>query len=440
MNNYEFYALILNNTYLFLILVVGSLLLHYAVFRYQVHSILDPFFLAVISSAFCMADVILLYATSQITNYIFISYLLTQFAFILGLFTFGVKRKWFSENQKHNSGYKSITGIFTFYFFSSVYLLSQSAIYVLKGIPLFMQSRLETFADGGGTGVLGRVTDVCSVFSIYLFFSVIKIDKLRFSEFPKYLILALIFTTFLLSGSKASFLTVFNIFWCYIVFAYLKGRDYMGFLRILKKSFKPILLFCLIFVIGIIFIQSSDQIDNPEDRLNPMYSLALRFVHSGDVYWYAYANDVYLTIPGDRWFAALFNDTLGFLRIANWDTLPEAIGITLKNIHHPSDIPQGPNGRHNVFGLIYYGFWGSICFSFLLGVFLSFVRNKLHYFLKYDNLGGFIFTYLMLKIANIDSDPMLTVTYITNIVFIFPILYIIYLIVLEFFSSKTMIT
>lgn len=441
MNNYEFYAVALDNINFFLILIVSSLLVHYLIFRYQVPSILDPYFLAVVSSAFCMADVFLLYFTDHTTSYVFSNYIFTQLSFFLGLFTFGVRRKWTSIEVEpaKEPRIKIKTDLLAFYFFSIVYLLDQAAIYLLKGIPLLMQSRLETFADGGGLGVLGRISDVCSVFSLYLFFSVIKIDKFRISEIPKYLVLLLIFATFLLSGSKSSFLIVFNIFWCYIVFAFLKGGNYMFFLRILKNNIKPILAISLLIVSGIIFIQTSREVQNPEDRLNPILSLALRFVHSGDVYWYAYPNNVYLTIPSDHWFAALFNDPLGFLRIISWDKMPEALGITLKNIHHPSDILQGPNARHNVFGLIYYGFFGSILFSYFLGLFLGFVRNKLYLLLSYNKLGGFIFTYLMLKIAAIDSDPMLTITYLTNLIFIFPVIYVTYLIFVEFFTVSPLI-
>jgi hypothetical protein len=201
----------------------------------------------------------------------------------------------------------------------------------------------------------------------------------------------------------------------------------MTFLKILKKNIKVILISSLAIVSVIITIQTNLNVENENDRLNPLISLIIRFIHSGDVYWYAYPNNVYLSIKNDHWFASLFTDTLGFLRLVEWKDLPEAIGITFKNIHHPSDIPQGPNARHNVFGLIYYGFYGSILFSYILGLVLGFVRNMLPYLLNGNTLGGFIFTYLMIKISSIDSDPMLALTYITNLVFIFPILYVIYL-------------
>lgn len=432
MNNYEFYDVALNNISLFFSLLIFSFCLHYFLFRSQVKSILDPYFLAVISSVFCFTVVFLLYFTDNISFYLILSYSLTQLGFVLGLYTFSAKKLSFNDNAKiiipNNKG----NSLIAFYFFSFIYLVSQCIIYKLKGIPLFMESRLETFASGGGTGVLGRISDVSSVFSLYAFFLVIKIDKFRISEVYKYIVLGLIFVTFFLSGSKSSFLIVFNVFWCYIVFAKIKGGNYLVYFKLMKDNIKLILVFSIIIVCFIIYVQSSNPNNAGDNTLNPFLALCLRLVHSGDIYWYAYPNNVYLKIPSNQWFAALFNDTLGLLRIQDWSKLPEAIGITFKNIHHPSDIPQGPNARHNVFGLIYYGFFGSIFFSYCVGVVLSFIRNKLPYILRADIFGGATFTYLMCRGASIDSDPMLTITYFDNIVFILPILYVLYLMLIEF--------
>ncbi len=436
MNNYEFYDIALNNISLFISLLFFSVFIHYIIFRSQVKSILDPYFLAVISSVFCLTVVYLLYLTSNISFYLFMSYNLTQLGFILGIFTFKYKitinKKKNLINEKNNNN----NSLVAFYFFSSVYIISQCLIYKLKGIPLFMESRLETFSSGGGAGVLGRISDVSSIFSLYAFFLVIKIDKFRISEIPKYLILLLIFITFFLSGSKSTFLIVFSVFWCYIIFTQIKGGDYLVYLQLMKKNMKWIILFSILISSFIIYVQSNP--DNASDNtLNPFLALCLRFVHSGDIFWYAYPDNVYLKIPSNQWIAALLHDTFGLLRIQDWSNLPEAIGITLKDIHHPSDVLQGPNARHNVFGLIYYGFFGSIFFSYSLGVFLSFVRNKLPYILRADIFGGATFTYLMCRGASIDSDPMMTITYFDNIVFILPLLYIMYLLLIEFLRINT---
>ena len=224
--------------------------------------------------------------------------------------------------------------------------------------------------------------------------------------------------------------------WCFISFAKIKGDNVSIYIEFLKKNLKSILLCGLGMVSFIIFIQSNPN-DLDENTLNPILALSLRFIHSGDVYWYAYPNHVYLLVNGERWFTALFTDTLGLLRVIDWEQLPEAIGITLKNIHHPSDILQGPNARHNVFGLVYFGFYGSILFSFILGALLGFIRNILPYLLSNNFFGGGLFTYLMCRGAAIDTDPMLTITYFNNLIFIFPSLFIGYLFVKEILNMKS---
>ena len=150
---------------LFLFIVV-----HYLIFRKYVTSVLDPILLPVISSVFSMADVYLLFFTNSISTYLFINFNLTQLAFWFGLFYFKTKINSKFNTLKTNTFSNNFNNTLSFYFFSIIYLCSQVLIYVTKGIPLLKESRLETFADGGGEGVLGRIVDVTSIFCLYSFF------------------------------------------------------------------------------------------------------------------------------------------------------------------------------------------------------------------------------------------------------------------------------
>jgi hypothetical protein len=437
MNNFDFYSIVLNNIVLSSFFLIFSLIVHFLIFRPLVNSVVDPYFLSILSSIFSTSVVLILAYTRNISMQLFLSFVLTQLGFFIGLFTFRFRKEpnvsiRVNFKQNYNSH------LIAFYFFSFIYLLSQGVIYVIKGIPLFMESRLETFTGGGGSGVFGRISDVSSVFSLYAFFLVVKIDRFRLVDGFKYLTLVLIFITLFLSGSKSSFLIVLYVFWCFIFFARVKGDNVSVYYQFFKKNIKIIILGGLGLVSVIISIQSnSNGLD--EIGLNPIIALILRFIHSGDVYWYAYPNNVYLLVNGERWFAALFTDTLGLLRLIEWDQLPEAIGITLKNIHHSSDILQGPNARHNVFGLIYFGLYGSILFSFILGALLSFIRNVLPYLVNNNYFGGGIFTFLMCKGAALDTDPMLAITYFNNLIFIFPVLYVGYLFVRQILLKNSVV-
>lgn len=439
MNNYEFFGDVLDNINLFFGILFLSLIFHYFLFRSQIKSFIDPYFFAVFSSAFCLTDVFFMYFINKISFYIFSSYVLTQISFFLGFYSFK-KRKTPIVNVKNldEKPDVSLNDLIAFYFFSFIYLTSQVIIYATKGIPLFMVSRLETFSDGGGSGVLGRITEVSSIFSLYSFFLVIKVDKIRLSESFKYIIISLIFLTFMLSGSKGSFLTIFYVFWTYIVFSQLKGGEYQVYLRLLKKNIKRIVFFSVSLACLVIYIQSKNKQEEADisEAMNPIVEMAFRFVYSGDIYWFSYPNNVYQSIPSDRGITALFGDVFGLFRIYDWTELPEAIGLTMKRYHHPSDIIMGSNARHNVFGLIYYGFIGSIFFSYTLGLMLSFIRNKLPSYLNYTFFGGGVFTYLIIKTAGLDTDPPLTVTYLDNLFFVFPILFLGYLVLVELMKFK----
>lgn len=425
MNNFEFYRIILENIYLFCFILLISFLIHYLFFRKLIYTILDPYLLPVISSVFSFTVVVFLSLCNEIPIYTFTNFIFTEFSFWVGLFFFKkpniLKKNYAKQYSNDLNKVSNNLVISSFYFFSFIFIISQFIIYYIKGIPLFMESRLETFSDGGGLGFLGRITDICSIFSIYSFFLSLKTSS---KSFLRISLFSVILFTLLLSGSKSSFLIIFFVFFSISIIKCANNIKNDLYFKV--SFFNKILIACftLFFVLSIIFIQSKNDALNPEEQLNPFFSLLLRFVHSGDIYWYSYANDVYKQIDNKRWFTALFNDFLGLFRIFKWNELPEAIGITLKNIHHPSDVPQGPNARHNVFGLIYFGYIGSIIFSFLIGFIISFIRNKLPLLLKFNLLNGFIFTYLLIKVSGFDSDPMLTITYFDNLLFIFPFLYL----------------
>jgi hypothetical protein len=419
-NNYDFYKVLLNHEVLFGFLTAASLVLHYFVFRRVVITVFDPYFLHVLFSAFSMPSVYLLYFTGHIPDYLAASYTLTQLAFWMGIYAFPQLKSMVSSSlattdtsdntRPGNYYYKQVF----FYASAAVLIVVQLAIYKLKGVPLLMASRLTLMGSGGGVGVLGRIADVSMICVLYSFFDGLHFGRHKMMDIGRYFVFGLVLMILLLSGSKSSLTTVVFVLWAYIVFEILKGGSFKTQLNIVKKYYKQILLGCVGMAVLVIAITAKAGADSP------LFLLFLRLVHTADVYWYAYPNDVYLRLTEVEWWKALFLDFLGMTRLYTWEELPKAIGVPLKQFHHPSDIPEGPNARHNVFGLVYMGFYWSIAFSFILGVTLSFVRNVLPRMLKKNVVGGVVFTYLVIKISGLDSDPMLALTYVNNAVFIMP--------------------
>jgi hypothetical protein len=430
MNNYEFYHFLLENPWGYVSCLFVSAVVHYIVYRRIIFTIFDPLFLFVVFEIWASAAVYFLFMVDEISSYDFISFLCCQCAFWIGLRAFpSIKAKLLTRRpiEKTNGfEYQKKTAII--FYLSTIILLScQGIVYYMKGIPIFLDSRLEIFAQGKGEGIFGRIIDVMSICSLFTFFSIIRFDFLRKSELPKYLLLAVVFVTFLLSGSKSAFLTVVYSFWAFLVFSALKGQPIHRLLLLLRKYTKLIIAASFGLVILVIFVQTKGQ-------ENGWFMLALRFVHSGDIYWYAYPNDVYKIIDSSHPFQALFTDMLGMLRIYKWEDLPQAIGVILKDYHHPTKELDGPNARFPVFGLVYFGFAGGIFFSFIIGIIFSTVRNVVPLLMGKSAISGIVFSYLMIKLPSLATDPMLGLTAADNLLFVLP------LILLPLLTFNTLVT
>jgi len=88
MDWFTFGLLLYENLPLYLCILTGSLILYIAIFRKSYISFLDPFIFNLTYSVFGFSVVIFLYATKSMDVKYFYSYLLTQTAFFVGVFTF----------------------------------------------------------------------------------------------------------------------------------------------------------------------------------------------------------------------------------------------------------------------------------------------------------------------------------------------------------------
>lgn len=100
--------------------------------------------------------------------------------------------------------------------------------------------------------------------------------------------------------------------------------------------------------------------------------LVYRFVAFGDVYWYTYPNGYIDLVNVTSPFVSLFNDFMGLFRLANWNALPDSLGLSIYRMHHASDVIM-VNPRLNIMGYIYFGYFG-IVFSFVIGVIVGYIR------------------------------------------------------------------
>ncbi len=436
MNNYDFYFLFYKNQLLFWLSLAICLCLFYFVYRRYIVNFLDPLLFSYIITSFGATDVLLMYLTHSIKTYYLVNYLLTQSAFFLGLWLFKPFNSIKNEYKIRTLTIPNEELVMKIFFIicSLLLILIQLQVYAVAGIPIISNSRLDTFSGGSGFGIFSRVIEVVQIFSItLLFYFFINIKAINLGFVMKiycYMFAVLLVLFAILNGSKSGILLIIFSAFCAWVFSYNKDVN-NSVLSFLSKYKLYILVFALLSAITVIMLQSDG-----DANMNPIEILAMRFVFSGDVYWYAYPNDVIIGFNNYNGFKALFTDLIGFLRLDSWDNLTGHFGIDLYKYHHSTQVTQGPNARHNVFGLLYFGFWGSYVFSFVLGIVFSFIRNILPILLPKNFLSMCILSYLFIKVVPaIDTDPILCITYIDNLLFITPFLlllvFAIYMILLK---------
>lgn len=432
MSNLEFYEFILNNWQIFICSLLICLLIYYLTYKRVFLSLLDPLNFSLLNSVLGATVVFFLFFIGQINSYYFLSYCFTQIAFTLGFFVFKpinineIKHR-FRHEIKLKDELKFLQIVFVVS--SLIHLGCQFSVYLTRGIPLFMDAYLETYNVGGGFGILSRIITTSTVVSWYLLIHFLMNEKGKKMKVYlwTYMIISLLF--FSVNGSKGTFL---NIGLTLFLYTLINSRYSLNLQnlrsKIEKMSIKLFAVVCVMIIV-ILSIKSSEG-------LNPFVALGIRLIHSGDAYFYGYPNDVLTKIELGNGFYALFSDFLGMTRLISWDQLPQPIGMTLLRYNHPGiDVVAGANARHNIFGLFYFGYLGSIIFSFSIGLLLSFSRNFLYRYLPCNVFYGLFYTLIYFCSINLESDVVLALFGLNS--YIIGLMLILVMSLLMYFMLKT---
>ena len=405
MTNWDFLSLLTSNIQSFICSFVSSFCIYYYCFRNVIHSILDPLFWSLLGSCFGFSVVSFLFLLDQISIYYYSSYLLTQFSFIIFLLI-GMKHRISIINPVIiiNKSYF----LYCFFFISLfVDIFCQTLTLYLRGIPILMESRLETFSGGTGYGLFSRFLDISRCFTLYFVFYFWFFHKFRriLKVYIIYLFLVLV-----ASGSKSSVLSIGVLYFCY-VFSNRITNGLKGLSRITKLLIPISILGALL----MLYIRLGSFTTS-------IIELLARFVFYGDIYWQAYPNDFLSVLNDSSPFKALFSDFLGSFRLIDWANLPTPIGIDLYKSVHSVDLMTGPNARHNVFGLLYFGYAGSCLFSAVIGLCTGFFRQLCLSFSGHSHIIKALAVILYIKMIALETDPTLAVTGLVSILMVFPIL------------------
>lgn len=430
MNWVDFGILLNNNLGLYLLSLLIAFIVYFIVFRETYISFLDPLVFSLFTSMFGFALVVFLSLTNSIDNKYLINYLLTQFAYWIGFFLFKPLRIKSISSKYYAVAFKDEAVLIKFFFLivTVFYVTLQTASFVLVGIPLFMDSHVDTYANSGGLGFLGRLLDVLKPMEIFLLCYIFLHKENKIFRGFTWLVLGFVMVSLIFSGSKSQFLLIGQILFIFFILNFAKTSINFKFIKKIEK----IILFLGVFIVfGMFAIQLSQN-----ENTSITKGFLFRLVESGDVYHFAYVKHTIEYLKGDNAFLALFGNIFAAFRLVPREQIPESLGITLFNYYYVSDSTAGPNPRLNVFAYVYYGFIGSIIFSFIVGLFVGYIRNKLFFKLRKNVFAQLFYTVLYLQIMNFETDPASAVSGIQNILIIFPAITLIMFVVYAIFSPK----
>ena len=395
MNSPEFMLLLYKNWDIMFISMIFISSIYILLFRNFFLSIFDPILFSFFFSMIGGATMLFLFFIDKLKGDYLLFYILTQGAFFIGILFFRpIKIR--SICNKKNTDYNNILTIKYFYLFASISLIIlQSFIYFFKGIPLFMESRLNIIGDDILFKFYNRLKDIFYIPVILLMYYFIFSKKYIF--YKKYSIIVLLFIIIsnILNGSKAALISLVLIYFVYALFS-LKNSDSYSF-NILKKHTKKVFLLSLLGAIVVVTL--SEKTDNS------LLFILYRIFISGDSYFMTFP---YSTIENfvsrDHWFINLFASPLSLLGIIPTDMIPSPLGFDIMEYHNKVNLFKGPNPRHNILGYVYIGYYGSILFSFIIGVLYGFIRNKLFFLLPSNPIGLIIYGSFLFSIIQIEAD------------------------------------
>jgi len=430
MNNIEFHIHYYANLEIGILFLLISSVITFLVVRKQVYSIFDPLFFNFLMGVAGYSVVFYLYYFDLIDEYYYYSFLSTQAAFFIGLSIFSTP-KYFSQSNKVS--YMAI-GITKYMYFLSFFMffISQITVYYFNGLPIFMESRLAIFSGGSGFGILSRVIYVTSTISLTISsYSILFNKKMGISFLIHYFILFFYIFVSIVSGSKGALLVMIFIISLMLFYSRRKSINRSVESKANKMMLK---LVFILFPAAILTVYIQTGVNN---LIEPIIAIAMRFIHTGQIFYMVYPNDILNSFPEESAVLALFRDILGALRIYSWDELPTNHGLLAFQYHYDLDILTGPNDRHNTFGLFYFGFYGAIIFSFIMGFILSFIRNYLYTYLKFNLITMSLYVLLVLSANNLNQDPSgMAVGYFFSIMLVFIPLFLISYLLFEISRKK----
>lgn len=425
-----FLIALFNDPLSFLGALLFSGVLVFLVFRKYVYAWFDPLVYLALNWVFIIGDMIFMFRQELISSFYFYHFLLSQGMFFFGfLLIRPINMEGVSSLRINFQNQDRLLDLL-FYFSVFIYFSAQLFTYFFLGVPIFAEARLQTYQVGGGVGLLGRLAWVFSKIIIFLLLDRFFRRQMRLgARFLDGIVFLTLIGTFFLGGAKGALLIlVFVVFYYYLFMLLFNFNiDRSKLQRLLR--YQLILLFLAVVAAFGVASFELNRMGVGGGRLSPIVALGQRLVRSGDVFMMGYIDEVVENMQQDNGFMAMFSDFFGMFRLVSYDDLPVSLGNQLHRYHAKNNLPMGPNPLHNIFGLFYFGYWGSLLYSFLVGYVFSYLRNRLIFHLPRSYLGAMFFMLLLTSVSGIMSDVTIALSYLNSALFLgLPVLFFVFII------------
>lgn len=421
MDNAEYLNVLLDNKVYYFLSLISTMLIYYILLRRFIFSILDPLFYNCFFSALASSTVFFLWSVDKIDDLLALHFVLTQGVFfVFFIFFEKVFRISFFRLKKNNIHFFSQWDSF-FYFcslLSFVFLFSLSLYFF--GVPALNEmdggSRLQNYNDSLFSNIK-RFLDVFYVIVVFLALKILFIrNKGYVGRVSAYFGLVVVIFYGVGLGSKSFLVDFLSV--VFLFFFWLFHSDSNPLNRYIKFLVPVALVGCVL----MIYSKSADA----------FYYLVYRLIISGDTFYMAYPGKAYLLVDSANWFVATFNGVLKNLHVIGQNDIVTPLGYKLYQLYYPVDF-IGPNPRHNVFGLIYYGFFGAFFYSAILGGILGLCRG-----LWRSRQGGrwfesILFSLLIIAATRLELDVALAITGFINALIIYPFVFCFFYLLYVFF-------
>ena len=373
--------------YIYVLSLFFVILIYIPIFKNFANSIIDPAFYALITAVFANTVPLFLFFIKRIPLELFIYFVCCEFIFWISYFIFRTQakeNKLYIYNDTHLSN-----SLYVILFL--LLIICQLLTYIISGIPIFNEDRLNTYSKGNGIGILSYIINFSTIYCIiYSFYLIGKKTKRIICVF----ILTVIAIFALLTGSKSSILI--------IAFGYYFYKYYYRREKINLKKFKRFIPLFIIFPIMILMIQRNLGLT---DAIAGVWN---RFIANGDGYWQAYPENTLDNINIKHPWVYLFSRILAPFRIISYDQIETVIGIQLNSIVNADiNIIGGSNTRLPVLSWILFG-WKGLILSSILGTITALWKTRLPSILPSGILSVIFYAYIYISLISVITDPLLS--------------------------------